>query len=210
MTARSLGPILLAAIAMAGTRPARADEPPAGATYDCGIMALYLLLNLEGHPADLKSLEANLSAPDPRGYSLKELRDAAAALDLPLQGVKLSRDAPAPRTPALAYVRIGAHGHYVVVRPVGHTGSLVQVIDSNRDAEVIDARTFFQSSRWTGLVLVPRQGTWGLWLVILGGVGVGGLGAALLLRRKTARSQTDAEFRERSGQHARIARPGDV
>ena len=52
------------------------------------------------------------------------------------------------------------HGHFLVIRPVGHTGKLVQIVDSLQSPEVIDKSVLLASPEWTGLALVPGRISW--------------------------------------------------
>lgn len=56
----------------------------------------------------------------------------------------------------------------MVVRPVGHTGKLVQVLEANTIPVIVDAKDLFSSPEWTGLALVPSRPNWPA--RILGGV----------------------------------------
>jgi hypothetical protein len=56
--------------------PAEVASTPVGATYDCGIIALYYLCQLEGLSVDLKQIQGQLPPANPLGYSMRELRDA--------------------------------------------------------------------------------------------------------------------------------------
>ena len=58
-------------------------------------------------------------------------------------------------------------GHYVLVRPVGHTGKLVQVLNGVEPTRIMDKEVLFASSEWTGLVLAPRRTGWVDWVVVL-------------------------------------------
>ena len=60
--------------------------------------------------------------------------------------------------PAIVFLDKGGHGHFVVVRPVGHTGRMVQVIDGGHSVEVVDRSAMTSRAEWTGLALVPSRG----------------------------------------------------
>jgi ABC-type bacteriocin/lantibiotic exporter with double-glycine peptidase domain len=164
--------LILAAFLVAATCPmmptGRADEsvPSATATYDCGTLALYNLLRLEGHPTDLATLESRLSSPSPRGHSMQQLRDAARSFGLDLIGVRLSKRHGSLDRPALVFLKEGHHGHFLVIRPIGQTGKLIQMLDSNRMPDVVDAADLFASPRWTGLALIPDRPNWSMRAVV--------------------------------------------
>ncbi|MGC8643131.1 MAG: cysteine peptidase family C39 domain-containing protein [Isosphaeraceae bacterium] len=128
--------------------------------YDCGILALRQLAKLEGRGEALERLRAALPAPRAEGYSMKDLRLASLACGLRLTGVFLGKDERAIDRPMLMYLRRGSRGHFLVVRPVGVTGKLVQLIDSVRAPEVMDKSELFSSREWTGLALVPNPPRW--------------------------------------------------
>jgi hypothetical protein len=127
---------------------------------DCGTVALYALLRLEGRPTPLESVTARLPAIRPAGHSMKELRDAARTLGLGLDGAYLGKDDKAIDRPMLAFLKVEGKGHFLVIRPVGHSGKLVQVIDSNQPTRVMDKADLVTSDQWTGLVLATRRTNW--------------------------------------------------
>ncbi len=162
---------LLIALGLPVPDAGRADDvaPGVSTSVDCGTMALYTLLRAEGKPADLPGLNRLLPEAHRAGYSLRELREAARSSGLSTTGVKLgAADFPLDR-PALAHLERDGHGHYVVVRPVGHSGTLVQVIDPGRGPLVIESADLLASPEWTGRALIPDRASrvsslapWGL------------------------------------------------
>jgi hypothetical protein len=142
---------------------ARDDGAAASAlSYDCGTIALHTMLMIEGSATRVVSLEKCLSRADPRGYSMAQLRDAAGSCGLILTGVQLPRSDRAPATPALVLTNREGHGHFLVIRPVGHSGKLIQVFDSVGPPFVIDAAELCASREWTGMALVPSRINWPL------------------------------------------------
>lgn len=150
-------PILLGLAARAS-----AEAPPAAPhpSRDCGAAALYVLLSLEGRPTDLAEVTRALPPLKSGGYSMREIRDAARPLGLRLAGVSIAREGRSIDRPAIAHLDVGKGGHFVVIRPVGHTGNLVQVIDSTQSPIVIDRSELISSKQWTGFVLVPPRANW--------------------------------------------------
>jgi Peptidase C39 family len=150
------------------------DKPDAEPTdNDCGLLALYNLFCLEGRPRDLSEIKAHLPVPAPDGYSMMELRDAARACGVNLTGFKLKTSDRAPDRPMLLFLKGIRHGHYVAVRPVGHTGKLVQVLDFNLDPIVVDAGKLCALPEWTGFALVPDRPNWAArigWTLLAGAV----------------------------------------
>jgi Peptidase C39 family len=133
----------------------KVPEKSGDSGFSCGTLALAAMLRLEGRPADIDRVRSLL--PDRPAHSLSELRDAGLALGLKLRGVHLSRrDWPLDR-PALVHLDRNDSGHFVVIRPVGNTGLLVQMIDSVHGVEVMDVKDLFASGQWTGAALVPSR-----------------------------------------------------
>jgi hypothetical protein len=124
---------------------------------DCGVCALYAILRLEGVEADVPSILKALPAPAAEGRSMKDLREAAAGLGLPLDCIRLRDDLRSLDRPMIALLRGDEGGHFVVLRPVGHTGNLIQVIDGGREPSVEDGARISVDPSWTGFVLAPRD-----------------------------------------------------
>jgi hypothetical protein len=123
------------------------------------------------------------------GYSMKQLRAAAAARGLRLSGVRLSKDIGRLGAPALLHFQRQQHGHFVVVLPVGHSGKLVQVLDGERPAVVVYAAEVSHMPGWTGLALVPERPNWLAWAA--GGIALAsGLALAAMLMRQWLRPRT--------------------
>jgi hypothetical protein len=159
----------------ATSAPRSAVRAPTDAVYDCGTMALYSLLKLEGKSANLKAVELALPPISPGGYSFQELQAGAATLGLRVQGVRVGKGLRALDRPAIAFMDGAQHGHFITIRPVGHTGTLVEVIDTDRTVEVLDRAELCARRGWTGLALVPvRMNNW--WLKL----GAGLLAAAIV------------------------------
>lgn len=184
--------ITIAMISVAiGRCPAQEADRESEA-LDCGTQALYAMLRLERGEVDVDAVRASLPARPPSGYTMRHLRDAASARGLTLVGVKLPSGDRAPDRPALAFLKVAPHGHYVVLRPVGQSGRLVQVIDSaKRHPEVLDADLLYRSPSWTGLALVPRRPNWPLRLAVAA-AGAGALFACGLRMRKRLAASTIA------------------
>lgn len=124
---------------------------------DCGVNALFLLLQFEGRPVTWDRLEAALPARHPDGYSMAELADAATSLGLGLEGVRFVQGDRALDRPAIAFIKDSRGGHFLVLRPVGTTGTMVQVIDPPHVPQIMDYERLFESRAWTGRILLPRE-----------------------------------------------------
>ena len=131
--------------------PAKLPPPP------CGIEALYVLCRLENFPADLATVQKLFESPHPAGHSIPGIAAAARCLGLNVHGMRLKTGPRKLDRPALVFIERGTHGHFVVVRPVGHTGTLVQVIDAHNSVEVLDYTTLTRQPGWTGYGLVPSR-----------------------------------------------------
>lgn len=142
-------------------------RPPSEiAQYDCGTIALHSLLVLEGSQTPINQLRVRLSATTHGGLSMADLRDAAWTFGLDLTGVRLPPSGDALDRPAIVFLRGRDHGHFLVVRPVGHSGKLIQVIDSTGGPLVMDAVDLYASEQWTGLALVLSRPNWPLRLAV--------------------------------------------
>lgn len=180
----------LAMILMAGHA---IGDPPKGVApvrevvdaIDCGPRSLYLLLQLEGRPTELDRIVALLPRSEGRGASLLEIRDAARSCGLTLTGVQLGSKALNLDRPAIVHLNRAPHDHFVVVRPFGHTGKLVQVLDPNRRPEVMDKDQFLASPEWSGAALIPTRPNYRLaGMLSLGMVVVASLWGRKTLRRR--------------------------
>jgi len=129
--------------------------------FDCGTLALYHLLPIEGRSPELASIGSRLPPMASTGYSMKEVRDAASACGLPLVGLRLKDPARELNRPMIVFFR---QGHFAVVRPVGHTGNLVQVLEGVNGSEIIDRDVLFHLPNWTGLALAPRDQSASVWV----------------------------------------------
>jgi len=118
--------------------PSYSDEsyvPP-----DCGMNSLYMLLNLSSTHANLEDLHGILPPRREDGYSLLELQGAAGRYGLNLWGGRLTRDNVPLDRPVIAHFGAAQErlGHYVVLVPVGETGTMVQMIDPPYHSKMID------------------------------------------------------------------------
>ncbi len=147
--------VSVAAFAMIG-EVGRAGEdayhPP-----DCGAACLYALLLSQDQSVDLETIQRDLSPYGHGNYSMDELRYVAGRHGVELIGTKYGRgDLPLDQ-PAIAFMRGSANGHFVLLRPVGTTGTMVQVLDPPRAPQIVDYDRLFQSASWTGQILTPRS-----------------------------------------------------
>ncbi len=152
------GPIMAI---LALTARVGAAEPGATTKLDCGANALHILLRLEGRPVTIDRLDSALPPRRRDGYSMAELAAAAESLGLELEGVRFAKGDPALNRPAIAFIRGKQDGHFGVLRPVGNTGTMVQVIDPPHAPRIVDYDEVLSAKAWTGRILIPREA----WLV---------------------------------------------
>jgi len=155
---------------------------------DCGWASLYSLLRLEGHSVTVSDIKRNLPPPDDDGYSMLELLEAASRCGLNLNGVRLVGNDQVIDRPMILFFDQKPHGHFLVARPVGHSGKLVQVLELGSPPDVLDQAQLLGSEQWTGLALVPASSKFfGLFLGVGGVVLVGALTVWTGLKRQVGR-----------------------
>lgn len=178
------GPLLAAMWLGTLGSPVHAEEytPP-----DCGVRALYILPNVEGHRVGLDRIETALRSPhDPRGHSMAELQAAAAACGARLRGLRFEPSDTRPDRPFIAFVEEAGEGHFLVVRPVGSTGTMIQLIEPPFAPRVVDYERFVRGRAWTGRSLVAETSAEALgrdWLPPLLAGGLLLVGTVTLIRR---------------------------
>ena len=117
---------------------------------------------------------------------MKQLQSAARAQGLNLVGALLKKDPRSIDRPMIVFLKQGIHGHFIVVRPVGRTGGIIQIFDPNGPVRVVDKSDLFSGSEWSGLAPIPDRPNWlsrigwGLGAVAV----VAGFGAWLTARRR--------------------------
>lgn len=160
--------------------PAMAADSEKTTQLDCGVNAFFILLRIEGRPVTLDRMNAVLPPRRVDGYSIAELKAAARSLGLDLDGVRFTKGDEALKRPAIAFFHDAKGGHFAVLRPVGTTGTMVQVIDPPSAPWIADYDRLFAMKPWTGRILTPsdslslRQAI----LVVMGAAGVAFLGIA--------------------------------
>jgi ABC-type bacteriocin/lantibiotic exporter with double-glycine peptidase domain len=164
----------------------KVDDPLVNRSPTCGTMALLNLIQLSAQKCTLEEVQAALPGQDARGHSLEELREGAKRFRLTVDGIQLLKEAQFDR-PLIAFVEQQGHGHFVAIRPAGHTGRKVQILDGLADPRVVDLHDLIREPGWTGLALISRQPRWMVqfslilsWSAIL----VGSVGIAAIVARK--------------------------
>jgi Peptidase C39 family len=147
-------PGFVVSLALALSLSAEAHD---AARLDCGSNALFVLLRLEGHPVNLEHVESALPVRHPDGYSMGDLAAAAGRLGVGLEGVLFAKGDTALKHSAIAFLKDAKGGHFAVLRPVGNTCTMVQVIDPPHVPWIADYDRVLSSSMWTGKILVPRD-----------------------------------------------------
>jgi ABC-type bacteriocin/lantibiotic exporter with double-glycine peptidase domain len=126
---------------------------------DCGPNSLILLLRLAGRDVAFDAVKQALPHRHNAGYSLGELQSAASKFGIRLSGIRLDRlDLPLIY-PAIAFLSNAGEGHFVLLRPVGTTGKVVQVLDPPSAPAVMDYEQLLASPSWTGRMLVRETPT---------------------------------------------------
>jgi ABC-type bacteriocin/lantibiotic exporter with double-glycine peptidase domain len=128
-------------------------------------MALSLLLKLEGREQSLERLLELLPTRSPAGFSMAELAAASRKLGLALDGVEAPRGRSTLERPAIVLFQGPRGGHYAVVRPVGSTQTMVQVIDPPGHPFITDYNRLTEGKMWTGRALIPSKPYWPRWAV---------------------------------------------
>ena len=128
--------------------------PDEKTSFDCGVNALYVILRLESRPVTIDRLLSALPARHPDGYSMAELSAASRSLGLSLEGVRFVKGDKALDRPAIAFFKDEKGGHFAVLRPVGTTGTMVQVIDPPSAPWIADYDRVLASKPWTGRILI--------------------------------------------------------
>ena len=136
----------------------RADEMEPH-LLDCGPNSLFILLKLTGHEADLNAITRSLPPRDSAGYSLSELQTAASKFGLRLNGVRFDKRNSPLSQPAIAYIMTLGEGHFIILKPVGVTGKMVQIIDPPSAPVITDYDQLLAARSWTGRLLIPRSKT---------------------------------------------------
>jgi hypothetical protein len=149
--------VLCLVLAFVAATRAQASGPGPETKLDCGVNALFILLQVEGRPVTLDRLEAALPPQHPDGYSMAELADAARSLGLRVEGVRFVKGDRALDRAAIAFIKDSKGGHFLVLRPVGTTSTMVQVIDPPHAPQITDYDRLFESRVWTGRILLPRD-----------------------------------------------------
>ncbi len=172
--------------------PATGRSEERFAPPDCGVSSLYILLDLTGRRVELKDLYEALPPRHEDGYSLLELRNASRRCGLDLWGGRLSRDHLPLDRPVIAYYNVPGRqlGHYVVLVPVGTTGTMVEMIDPPYHPRIVDYTAVMPAGS-SLRILYPLE-FWETRVFVAAGVGaflVLVLAAiSLFLRRQTRRN----------------------
>lgn len=127
-------------------------QPP-----DCGLNSLFILLELNGKHVDLNRLRQQLPPQSKKGYSFLELSDAAKALGHRVKGISLEENERMPRDPAIVFLSDRKNGHFVVVKPVEGSDSLIQIYDAPAPTRIVNADIFQSDPHWTGRLLLMES-----------------------------------------------------
>ena len=128
------------------------------------------------------------------GYSMAELAEASRVLGLRLDGMQLDRRGARPDRPVIAFFKDAKVGHFAIIRPVGTTGAMCQVLDPPHALRLIDYAEVARMPTWTGRVLAPAS-PWAIRNAAPLLAGAGALvvtGAVVGRRRRLRREGVDA------------------
>jgi len=89
--------------------------------------------------------------------AMAELATAARSLGLQLDGNRLVKGDTSLDRPAIVFLKDARGGHFAVLRPVGNTGTMVQVIDPPHVPWIADYDQIVSGKTWTGRILVRRD-----------------------------------------------------
>jgi ABC-type bacteriocin/lantibiotic exporter with double-glycine peptidase domain len=152
------------AVAVAAQGPYN-EEFSTSATWTCGHTALYILIRLEGHECEMEDINGALDAK--KGIpSMNDLKVAARRLGIRLRATHLQkRDWPVAR-PCIALVQepVNSVGHFLVIRPIGHGKSYVQILDPPNPVTVIPAELVFADEDAGIIALVQQRRGLGVWM----------------------------------------------
>ena len=122
-----------------------------------GVWNPYILAHFLGRPCSLRSLEKVRQSGEDPTLSVRELKDFANRYGIDLQTQIFRRNQRSLDRPAIAFLQLPGEGHFVVVRPIGSQGRMVQMIDSGHVPQVMDYEQLFSIPAWTGVILIPRS-----------------------------------------------------
>jgi MYXO-CTERM domain-containing protein len=165
----------LSTAAVPTARPQEEDVDASGSLRGCGLRCLYLLFLMSGKQVPQSPRWHSSAENAEHLVSMSELQSIARESGMTLRGEVLSVDEAQPDRPMIAYLEYPGGGHFVVVRPVGRTGTMVQVLDPNREPFILDHKHLSSLPGWTGRVLVPRgpsEISKPLWAMVLLGLGM--------------------------------------
>ncbi len=186
--------ILLAfAISNCSTYPdsASPDDDSQAAELDCGTMTLSVLLNLSGRRASFDEVSNSLSSASDHGHSLLDLQEVATRFGLHTTGYQWQDHRSRPNKPCISLVRnFDGSGHFILLNPVGRSGTLVQIVDPPLHPRIVDFADLAEYYDWTGEILMPSPGVnpWIVCLSLLAGVVGALLGIRAMWGRLTKRT----------------------
>lgn len=124
---------------------------------ECGANALYLLAKLLDLKPNVREIQALLGEIDEDGSSIAELEAAGRQIGLRLEGRLIRpQDLPLDR-PTIAHLGMSGlkSGHFIVLVPVGDTGTMVQMIDPPYHSHLIDYEKLMSSNAGSLRILLP-------------------------------------------------------
>jgi ABC-type bacteriocin/lantibiotic exporter with double-glycine peptidase domain len=156
---------------------------------DCGIRALFLMLQTQKLDISIDELRSQLPKPSSQGYSIGEMRKASRQLGLSLIAEQIELPKQKMNQPAIVYLQRPNEGHFIFIRPVGETGRMIQVLEYPFAPKVMDLDYFVTHSGWKGIALFPAPSFSTLNAVVVS-VGISSVAFLViyLIRRKVRES----------------------
>lgn len=124
---------------------------------ECGENSLYTFLRLHGRYISLGELQKHFPPRVPEGYSFEDLRTVSESIGFTLEGIAIRSPKEMPREPFIAALSHGKVGHFIVLRPIEGSPSLVQVFDPPDVPIIVNSDVLMSHQHWTGKLLVKKR-----------------------------------------------------
>lgn len=174
--------VLLSLLAEGDASPRQDASSIEHGWLSCGFASLYVLQHWMGGALNLEQLRAADHGP----ISMLELITVAGQSGIVLHGVKLSAGDFPLREPHILHFSRGPVGHFMVARPVGQTGRLIQLFDPPSNYLFVYQDDLLNDPTFSGYALRPvtwrrRVVEWSKHIMVFS-VGAGAVAAWIILR----------------------------